>query len=291
MNFIFIVGAPRSGTTWLQALLASHPRVITGQETHFFSAIKKFLSFYDERKDWRNIGLYAYWSKKDVSRLVRSYFLKFIEPVLSNSAEALFFVEKSPEHTVLMPFIAECFPEARFIHIIRDARHMVASLIRVSKRNNQYVSPTVASLVWRDFVSTGIAFGRQLPSEKYLELRYEDLRMNTLDLLSRIFTWLSLDCDQTLLSRIVEKCSLTKVKKSKKFDVIKSSSSEPNGFFAEGAIGQSFSLTKLELYRVYEICGSLLKELGYIRSVPKIPLWVRIAYSHKLRKLLRLREI
>ncbi|MBI3001835.1 MAG: sulfotransferase, partial [Deltaproteobacteria bacterium] len=33
---MLIVGCPRSGTTWLQRLLASHPKIITGQESHVF---------------------------------------------------------------------------------------------------------------------------------------------------------------------------------------------------------------------------------------------------------------
>lgn len=35
---IFIVGAPRSGTTWLQLMLARHPAISTCQETHLFSS-------------------------------------------------------------------------------------------------------------------------------------------------------------------------------------------------------------------------------------------------------------
>src|SRR5947208_10995760 len=35
--FVFIVGAQRSGTTWLQRLLASHPAIAGGQESHLFS--------------------------------------------------------------------------------------------------------------------------------------------------------------------------------------------------------------------------------------------------------------
>ena len=36
VEMIFLVGCPRSGTTWLQAMLSSHPTVYTGPETQFF---------------------------------------------------------------------------------------------------------------------------------------------------------------------------------------------------------------------------------------------------------------
>jgi hypothetical protein len=35
-NLVFLIGCPRSGTTWLQRLLASHPQVRTVQETFLF---------------------------------------------------------------------------------------------------------------------------------------------------------------------------------------------------------------------------------------------------------------
>lgn len=37
-NVVFLVGSPRSGTTWVQRLLASHPQIQTGQESHLFAA-------------------------------------------------------------------------------------------------------------------------------------------------------------------------------------------------------------------------------------------------------------
>ena len=35
---VFIVGVPRSGTTLIQSLLASHPQIETFPESHFFPA-------------------------------------------------------------------------------------------------------------------------------------------------------------------------------------------------------------------------------------------------------------
>src|SRR5438876_565526 len=38
LDIVFVVGAPRSGTTWLQTMLAAHPEVASPQETYIFSA-------------------------------------------------------------------------------------------------------------------------------------------------------------------------------------------------------------------------------------------------------------
>ena len=37
-SLVLIVGAQRSGTTWVQRLLASHPAIVSGQESHLFSS-------------------------------------------------------------------------------------------------------------------------------------------------------------------------------------------------------------------------------------------------------------
>ncbi|AEH45610.1 sulfotransferase [Thermodesulfatator indicus DSM 15286] len=293
MNFIFIVGAPRSGTTWLQALLASHPQVITGQETHFFSALSKFIEFYKKRDDWRVVGLPAYWPEEKEYDLWRLYFLEFIKPVLKNSEkkDIKYFLEKTPEHVFHIPLISKIFPDSKFIHLIRDARHVVASLKRVFELNGRYISPTVAALVWKNCVSSGISFGRTLPQDRYFELKYENLRINTISLLSDIFSWLNLEYDHEMLREIIEKCSLSKLKKQKKFDTIKTIYKEPEGFFGTGSINQNFSLTKLEISRVYDICGPLMKDLGYIEKVPKISFLCKLQFSYKIRKLLGLKEI
>lgn len=36
-KLVFVIGCPRSGTTWVQIMLCQHPRVATSQETHLFS--------------------------------------------------------------------------------------------------------------------------------------------------------------------------------------------------------------------------------------------------------------
>src|SRR5260370_22104903 len=53
-QLVFLVGAPRSGTTWLQLLLSRSPSVVTAPATHVFSLF--LLSMVDQWNLLRNTG-------------------------------------------------------------------------------------------------------------------------------------------------------------------------------------------------------------------------------------------
>src|SRR5439155_20968488 len=61
---VFIIGAPRSGTTWVQRLMLSHPAIRGGQESNFFMAFAGVLqTFYRVEQTSRKVGLANYWTE------------------------------------------------------------------------------------------------------------------------------------------------------------------------------------------------------------------------------------
>ena len=134
-GLVFVVGAPRSGTTWLQRLLAAHPRVATGQESHLFS---EFVG--PQLRAWRKheraaaverggVGPGCYHTEEEFLGILRDYMRRLLAPLLEARGTAELFVEKTPGHALYVAEIHELLPEARFIHIIRDARDVVVSLL------------------------------------------------------------------------------------------------------------------------------------------------------------------
>src|SRR5208283_3010337 len=73
-QLVFLVGAPRSGTTWLQLLLSRSPSVVTGPETHVFSLFLR--SMVDQwnrlRVTGERIGLNQVLSEEEFRSLLRS---------------------------------------------------------------------------------------------------------------------------------------------------------------------------------------------------------------------------
>lgn len=103
--------------------------------------------------------------------------------------------DKTPLYALEMPAIRSLLPEARFIHIIRDGRDMALSLRKM------WFAPSkdMAALAryWMQIVTTARAEGRNC--DAYIELRYEDLLVDTEANLRTICRFLQLDFHPCML--------------------------------------------------------------------------------------------
>ena len=146
-NLILIVGSPRSGTTWLQRLLASHPAVRTGQESNVFQHIVEQLRHFR-----RNLtpehrggqGLACYFTEEDFCRIQKSFLITLLQPMVGSLQAGALFVDKTPAHDRYIPEIVEFFPKVRIIHILRDPRDVVASMLAASRSWGAYWAPNTA---------------------------------------------------------------------------------------------------------------------------------------------------
>lgn len=81
-------------------------------------------------------------------------------------------VLKHPIHTLFAHELSKDFPEARFIHIVRDPRDNVLS--RMNNPNRKSTNPYLSTRLWNKYNTIASGFGLRSP-EKYLLVRYEDL--------------------------------------------------------------------------------------------------------------------
>jgi hypothetical protein len=88
------------------------------------------------------------------------------------------------------------FPDARYIHLVRDPRDVARSAIGMGWAGNLYRGVdiwTVAERSWERLAAT-------LTPDRYLEVRYEDLLENVSQELTRICRFLALDYSPSMLS-------------------------------------------------------------------------------------------
>jgi hypothetical protein len=186
---IFNVGARRSGTYWLQRITCAHPAVAeVPSETYLFShgiAPLRERFQHDDRDSHEMGSVFA--DRGRVLSAIRSLcdvvFEEFAGPGHTHVSE------RTPWHVEHLPLIAEVYPDARFVHIIRDGRDAVRSLV------HWYWGPTTvrdAAAEWRRSVEAGRAASPGL-GEKLLEVRYEDLLANLREGVERIYAHVGLE--------------------------------------------------------------------------------------------------
>src|SRR5207249_10186807 len=104
--------------------------------------------------------------------------LQLLEPMLGNLQSGELFLEKTPGHVLFVPEIRALLPEARFVHVLRDARDTVASLLGASRSWGGGWAPRQANQAagtWVNHVQAARQAQRILSASQFFEVRYEAL--------------------------------------------------------------------------------------------------------------------
>lgn len=258
-KYVFLVGCPRSGTTWLQLLLWQHPEISSCMETHLFKYISPVVDTWEHYKGDR-VGLQYVLSEEEFIDLLRSVALR----VLHKIGDGAVIVEKTSEHVWWANLILRLIPQAWFIHIIRDPRAVTSSLISAGRSWGSHWASTSAAenaTCWVDAVSAGRKIRRM--TDRYLEVRYEDLLADGVTNLQRVFDWLELECEPGLCERAIETCTLDRLK-ARAVQAPWPLEVQPDGFYRKGNVeGWREELPGSTVQLIESIAGDLMRELGY----------------------------
>lgn len=129
-GIVFVVGCPRSGTSALAWALANHPSFVTGPETNFLWGLCREGRL---RSAWESAhGVEDGWlARKGVSwEEFASYLGSGLERLFASRAGSRRWVDSSPENLLIAQDLAALFPTARFLHLVRDGRAVVSSMLR-----------------------------------------------------------------------------------------------------------------------------------------------------------------
>lgn len=213
---IFLVGCPRSGTTFLQSLIAAAGGVVSFTESHFFDKglavdgscnperqkylIKRLVEFVDE-----NDHLDASMTS-ELTRLLRS---ETVEPLrLKRAFIALLdeacsrlsgkaWLEKTPDHVFRIEQIHQVAPEAEFVHIVRDVVNVVASLRKASQSWGKEKSFINCVGHWIFAVRCSRA---AVGKPRHHFVRYEDLSNDKIGITKTVFPLLNLQWSNEVMT-------------------------------------------------------------------------------------------
>ena len=221
---IFIVGCSRSGTTLLQALLMTQENTYSLPETHFFSITSRSIitdrdGFLESsclpevlrdvkmvmglevppaaRRTLISLAEQKYLNKKRLFELTVFPFLH--RQIHKYDLQDIVLIEKTPFHFAAMEEIAEFYPMARFIGIIR---HPVAVTTSRKKNIIQDKKLTIKALAsqWNRMIFLCEKFQEKNQERIYL-LKYEDLVQNVSQKMSELCSFLNIKYNSYLLEK------------------------------------------------------------------------------------------
>lgn len=178
MNPVFIVGAPRSGTTWLWGLIKSHPNVVAVRLQDF--------------------GIDRESSETGAFINFRSRAKAVIEKVMDDNPGAVI-IEKTPGHLRTMPIIKKAFPISGIILVERDWRDVVSSMVNTTFHNFATDVP--------DAIKKCKSYQRAAARNQHLidmRIQYEALHTHPRAVMGWIFDQLELELNFDRMTQIIE---------------------------------------------------------------------------------------
>jgi hypothetical protein len=196
---IFIVGAPRSGTTLLQSLLAAHPSITSFPESQAFEAL--FKAYQRRWKILVSLGLptpkailriHAFLDEIQHPELKNKFKFKFtiqqyartfleILDIVTEKRDKTIWIEKTPQHINCIDYIENLDRDVKFIHIIRNGEDVIASQYDAGIKNTDTLWKSHIDInrcinSWVEDVKKSLHY---LPRDNHILVRYENLAMST----------------------------------------------------------------------------------------------------------------
>ncbi len=280
--YVFIVGCARSGTTLLRRMVDAHPDIAITRETHWIS--KRF----ERQEGVTPDGLvtpellsrllsYAKFTRMRIDQDELEGLLSGEEPVpyasfvtgvfdLYGKVQGKRLVgDKTPAYVRSIPTLHELWPEAKFVHIVRDGRDVALSAInwsRAYKLSNRFSTwtehpVTTAAVWWEWLVRLGREAGNPLGPDLYHEVRYEELISEPEQTCERLCSFLGLPYDDAMLrfhEQLPDPRFYTKQKRWRPISA--------------GLRDWRSQLDAGEVEHFEAAAGELLDELGYPRVAP-----------------------
>ncbi len=244
-RMIFNFGAQRSGTFWLQRIVTAHPDVsaIPSETSLFSHGIAPLQErFQHAARSSPQVGK-IYIEREALRDALRDFCDAAFEPYLDPNAS--FLAERTAVHVRHLGLIAEVYPDAHFIHIVRDGRDVARSLTA-----QPWSDATIASAAdeWKDSIRAAREAG--LPPDRYREVRYETLIERPREVISELYGWLGLAVTDAILERALVEAEVQK---------------NVDGYGQPGVATGKWqrAFTPSDLADFEQVAGELLAELDY----------------------------
>ena len=205
---LLLLGVRRSGTTLLRVMLDRHSELAVPDESYFVPQLAdRHLRRVDPDEfvdDLRRINTLAAWEvpfDKVRGRLFEGMpigvAIATVYAVYAEGQGKQRWGDKTPMYMQNLRLLERLFPDALFVHLIRDGRDAATSFLAMPEglMTETWMQPHTAvdfACQWRAEVAAARRLGRRVGGQRYLEVRYEDLVADVDSALSGICTFAGL---------------------------------------------------------------------------------------------------
>jgi hypothetical protein len=248
------MGAPKSGTTWLQTIMNAHPQVACFGEGHFVEQVvvpmQALLRRYNQKLDLVGARVYGGaphyrpLSGDDASALIRQTLLGLMRRA-APAPQALWWGDKTPAYSDHLPVLDGLFPQCKFIDVTRDPRDVAVSAlyhggragafaaVREANPSQREAIITHAVTRWRDHVRQIEQASTQLGA-RLLRVRYQDLIESPEREIPRLFAHLEgVRMSDAILADVLARSSFTEMSGGRQ-----PGETDDSSFFRSGTTGQ-----------------------------------------------------
>ncbi|RMF06479.1 MAG: sulfotransferase [Candidatus Neomarinimicrobiota bacterium] len=210
-KILFLVGCPRSGTTLVQEILNRHPAIALAPELfyirHFVETTPTLQDSESRLRLGKKIIAQDWFDRLEIEK---EEFLHWMETRGTTHAliyrellrrygaqkDATWIGDKTPNNVLYIPRLLTYFPDAVFLHILRDPRAVVRSWKTVP-----WTTGTIwgDAKIWRKYIRAWDRF-RSYTEGRGLTIRYEDVIGNPETTVQSICQFLNLPYDEALLN-------------------------------------------------------------------------------------------
>lgn len=225
----FVGGQGKSGTTWVERLIDAHPHAACLGEGHFAEGLGRLLYraldeynqlLADNNRRFPELEDFPAFQAGDAGELVRAALLLQFAAIARRNPGATTVAVRTPSELNWLTELHRTFPQARFVHVLRDPRDVAVSMwwhgerLEPGRLALAHGSPAglAQALVprWAGHVEHVRAAAKETGAQLH-EIRYEDLQCRPGDSAAALFGFLGLADDAATCAQCLEQASFSRL--------------------------------------------------------------------------------
>jgi tetratricopeptide (TPR) repeat protein len=194
---IFIFGMPRSGTTVVEQIVSSHPKVLGAGELDYFFRLERQLA---TRRQPSSYPEFVQWMDQETARNISDGYLRLIGNLCQSSGNQARVTDKMPHHFLFLGLLFVLFPKARFIHCQRHPLDTCLSIyFQKFAREHHYAYDLIdIGHSYKGYRRLMTHWHEVLPTEIF-EVRYEELVCRQEEVSRQLIAFCGLEWDSQCL--------------------------------------------------------------------------------------------